>query len=59
MDHITTTNFAKTKAAKVDLTAGMQRILLYQNIWQFIQLPPIWLGETIELTSIHQALNPL
>ena len=53
VDHTTTTIFAKTKVAKVDLTTSMQRILQYQHVQQFFQLPPIWLGEPIELTSVH------
>ena len=40
-EHATTTTFAKTKVAKVDLTIGVQKILLYQHVQQFIQLLPI------------------
>ena len=59
VDHTTTSTFVKIKVAKVDLTTGVQRKLLYQHVSQFIQLPPIWLGEPIELTYAYKALNPL
>ena len=52
VDHTTTTTFVIIKIAKVDLT-HMQRVLPYQHVEQFIQLPPIWLGELVELTSAY------
>ena len=36
VDHTTTTTVVKIGVTKVDLTAGMQRILLYQHIKQFV-----------------------
>ena len=59
MDHTINATIIKIKVAKVDLTAGIQRTFLYQHVQQFVQLPPTWLGDLIELTSAHQALNPL
>ena len=59
VNHTTTTTIVKTKFTKVDQTTGMQRILPYQYIWQFVQLLPTWLGEPIELTSAYQTLNLL
>ena len=57
--HTTATTVVKVKVTKVDLTTGVQRILLYQHIQQFFQSPPIWLGDPVELISTHQVLNPL
>ena len=59
MDHTTNTTFIKIEVPRVDLTASVQRKLPYQHIQEFIKLPPIWLGEPVELTSTHKALNPL
>ena len=54
--HTTSTIFDKAKVAKVDLTASVQRVQLYQHVQQFVQLSPIWLSQ---LTSAHQVFNPL
>ena len=59
MDYATTTTFVRIKNAKVDLISGEQKIYPYQHVQQSVQLPPIWLGEPIELIFPHQALNPL
>ena len=59
VDYTTNTTSIIIKVAKVDLTTGVQRTLLCQHIWKSIELTPIWLGEPIELTSTHQALDPL
>ena len=58
VDHTTSNTVFRIKVTKVDLTTIMQRILPYQYVQQFIQLPPTWLGEPIELKSAHQALTP-
>ena len=59
MNYTTSTIFVTIKAAKVDLMAGVQRVLLYQHVLQFIQLPTALFSELIELTSAYQALNSL
>ena len=42
VDHATTTTFAKTKVAKVDLNTDQQRIWPYQHVQQSVQLLPTW-----------------